>query len=131
MTKAGIAAIEEVTARGVSINATVSFSVAQTIAVAEAVERGLARRKAEGKSIEDMTPVCTIMVGRVDDWMRVVAERDGITGDPGATNWAGVAVMKKAYGIFLKRGFRTRTGGLRGPSIKCCRRCPSIAIRIA
>jgi len=108
VTKAGIAAIEEVTARGISVNATVSFAVAQTIAVAEAVERGLARRKADGKSSEDMTPVCTIMVGRVDDWMRVVAERDGITGDPGATNWAGVAVMKKAYGIFLKCGFKTR-----------------------
>jgi transaldolase len=34
-TRAGIEAIEEVTARGVSINATVSFSVPQAIAVAE------------------------------------------------------------------------------------------------
>jgi transaldolase len=40
-THAGIAAIEESTYRGVSINATVSFTLPQCIAVAEAVERGL------------------------------------------------------------------------------------------
>ncbi len=53
VTKAGIQAIEEATFHGVSINATVSFTVPQAIAVAEAVERGLNRRSAEGKSIED------------------------------------------------------------------------------
>src|ERR1700761_5602784 len=46
-TKAGIAAMEEATYRGVSVNATVSFCVPQSIAVAEAVERGLKRREAE------------------------------------------------------------------------------------
>src|SRR5574339_428368 len=64
VTKAGVKAIEEATYQGVSINATVSFTVPQAIAVAEAVERGLNRRTAEGKSIEEMAPVCTIMVGR-------------------------------------------------------------------
>ena len=46
--KAGIKAIEELTYRGVSVNATVSFTVAQALAVAEAVERGLKRRSEEG-----------------------------------------------------------------------------------
>jgi len=46
--KAGIEAFEELTYRGVSINATVSFTCAQAVAVAEAVERGLKRREAEG-----------------------------------------------------------------------------------
>ena len=40
-TSAGIAAIEEATRLGVNINATVSFTLPQAIAVAEAVERGL------------------------------------------------------------------------------------------
>src|SRR5687767_11354444 len=52
VTAAGVKAIEEATYCGVSINATVSFSVPQAIAVAEAVERGLNRRQAEGQSIE-------------------------------------------------------------------------------
>ncbi|MCH8339349.1 MAG: transaldolase, partial [Chloroflexi bacterium] len=77
-TKAGIAAIEEVTRNGASINATVCFSVPQSLAVAEAVERGLDQREADGESIEEMSPVCTIMIGRLDDWMQVLAKRDGI-----------------------------------------------------
>ena len=55
--KAGIEAFEEMTYRGVSINATVSFTCAQAIQVAEAVERGLKRREAEGLPTEQMHPV--------------------------------------------------------------------------
>lgn len=108
VTEAGIPAFEEATYRGVSINATVSFTVPQAIAVAEAVERGLRRREAEGLDISAMGPVCTIMVGRTDDWMRASAEKESITVDPGITEWAGVAVFKKAYRIYQERGYRTR-----------------------
>jgi transaldolase len=108
VTRAGIPAIEEATYQGVSINATVSFTLPQAIAVAEAVERGLRRREAEGKDISAMGPVCTLMVGRLDDWLKVQAERDLITTDPGYLEWAGVAVFKKAYKIFRERGYRIR-----------------------
>lgn len=108
VTSAGAAAFEEATYRGVSINATVSFTVAQAVAVGEAVERGLRRREAEGLDVSTMGPVCTIMVGRTDDWMRVSAEKDQITVDPGITEWAGVAVFKRAYAVYRERGFRTR-----------------------
>ena len=107
-TKAGIVAIEEATHRGISINATVCFTLPQCIAVAEAVERGLRRREAEGKTIESMGPVCTIMVGRLDDWMKVLLDKRDISVDPGVTEWAGVAVFKKTYAIFRKRGYRLR-----------------------
>jgi len=106
--RAGIPAIEEATYRGISINATVSFTLPQCIAVAEAVERGLVRREREGKNIASMGPVCTIMVGRLDDWLKVVAEKENITIDPGYLEWAGVAVFKKAYRIFRERGYRIR-----------------------
>jgi transaldolase len=108
VTRAGIPAIEEATYRGISINATVSFSLPQCIAVAEAVERGLKRREKEGKDISAMGPVCTIMVGRLDDWLKVVVERENIAIDPGYLEWAGVAVFKKAYQIFRERGYRIR-----------------------
>lgn len=107
-TRAGIVAIEEVTYRGISINATVSFTLPQCIAVAEAVERGLQRREREGKDVASMGPVCTIMVGRLDDWMKVIAEKDTMTLDPGTLEWAGVAVFKKAYRLFRERGYRVR-----------------------
>lgn len=108
VTAAGVKAIEEATYQGVSINATVSFTVPQAIAVAEAVERGLNRREADGKPIAEMTPVCTIMVGRTDDWMKVLAKRDGIEVDPSFLDWAGIACMKKAYEVYRQRGYRTR-----------------------
>ena len=107
-TRAGIAAIEEVTARGVSINATVSFTLPQCVSVAEAVERGLSRREAEGKEIESMGPVCTIMVGRLDDWLKALLDKRDISVDPGYLEWAGVAVFKKTYGLFRERGYRLR-----------------------
>ena len=49
VTDAGITAIEEATAEGVSVLATVCFTVPQCLAVAEAVERGLKRRQEAGK----------------------------------------------------------------------------------
>jgi len=107
-TFAGIEAIEEATYRGVSINATVSFTLPQALAVAEAVERGLKRREKEKMDIAHMGPVCTLMVGRLDDWLKVVAEKDGIIADPWVLDWAGVAVMKKAYRIYKERGYRLR-----------------------
>ena len=106
--RAGIPAIEEATYQGVSINATVCFTLPQCIAVAEAVERGLRRREHDGKDIASMGPVCTIMVGRLDDWLRVMMERERIAIDPGYLEWAGVAVFKKTYAIFRERGYRIR-----------------------
>jgi transaldolase len=108
VTQAGVKAIEEVTYQGVNINATVCFSVAQALAVGQAVENGLLRREKEGLPVDKMSPVCTIMIGRLDDWMQVLAKRDGILADPGSANWAGIAAMKKAYPIFQERGYRTR-----------------------
>ena len=108
VTKAGIEAIEETTYLGVNINATVCFTVPQALAVAEAVERGLTRRAAEGKSLNEMTPVCTIMVGRMDDWLKVSAKKEGILVTPGDLEWAGIACMKKAYSIYKSRGYKTR-----------------------
>jgi transaldolase len=108
VTHAGIPAIEEATYLGISVNATVCFSLPQCVAVAEAVERGLRRREREGKDISAMGPVCTIMVGRLDDWLKVVLEKENIAIDPGYLEWAGVAVFKKTYQLFRERGYRIR-----------------------
>ena len=108
VTQAGIPAIEEATYRGISINATVCLSLPQCIAVAESVERGLKRREREGEEIATMGPVCTIMVGRLDDWLKVLIEKENVSIDPGYLEWAGVAVFKKTYKIFRERGYRIR-----------------------
>ena len=110
-TSAGIAAIEEATYRGVSVNTTVCFSVAQALAAGDAIEKGLRRREAEGLEVASMGPVVTVMMGRIEDWLRVQVERDGILADPAALPWSGVAVFKRAYGIFRERGYRMRLLG--------------------
>ncbi|GAB79300.1 transaldolase [Austwickia chelonae] len=107
-TSVGLEAIEEATYRGVSVNVTVSFTVAQAVAAGEAIERGLQRREAEGHPTEGMGPVVTIMVGRIDDWLKECYAADGLCFDPGHLEWAGVAVMKKAYREFTARGLRSR-----------------------
>ncbi len=107
-TAAGLVAIEEATALGISINATVSFTLPQALAVGAAVERGLDRRSAAGQDSATMSPVCTIMIGRLDDWLKAICERDGIIVDPAAPNWAGIAVFKRAAALYRERGYRTR-----------------------
>ena len=107
-TKTGLEAIEDATSRGISINVTVSFSVPQAVQAAEAIERGLKAREAAGHDTSEMGPVVTIMVGRLDDWLKHVVARDGIFIDPSALDWAGIAAMKRAYQIFQERGYRAR-----------------------
>jgi len=107
-TAAGLEALEAATAAGISINATVSFTVSQALAVGAAVERGLERRERAGHDIATMSPVCTVMIGRLDDWMKAIAERDDIDLDPAASNWAGLAVFKRVVALYRERGYRTR-----------------------
>ncbi len=107
-TAAGMAAVEEATFLGVNTMATVSFTVAQAVAAAEAAERGLARRAAAGLEVDALTPIVVLMIGRLDDWMKVLVERDGLAVDPAAPNWAGIAVFKRTNALFLERGYRSR-----------------------
>ena len=107
-TKAGIAAMEEATYQGVSVNATVCFTLPQCLAVAEAIERGMKRREKEGKDTATMGPVCTIMVGRLDDWLKVVHGKVGPQVNSEIFEFAGIAVFKKTYKIFRERGYRAR-----------------------
>jgi transaldolase len=110
-TAAGVEAMEEASYRGISVNATVSFSVAQALAAAQAVQRGIERREADGHDTSEMGPVITIMMGRIEDWLRFVVDRDGLILDPAALAWSGVAVFKRAYGEWQHHGFRARLLG--------------------
>ncbi|MEQ1878653.1 MAG: transaldolase family protein [Bdellovibrionia bacterium] len=102
----GIEAMEKLVAHGINVNATVSFSVSQAIAIAEAFERGLDKAERAGKGGSHLHPYVTIMVGRIDDHMQRTLTKEAITVDPGICHWAGVAVYKRAYQIFKTRGYR-------------------------
>lgn len=103
-TEVGIAAMEEMTARGIRVNATVSFTVAQALAVSAAFERGLKRARAAGRDADAIRLYITLMIGRVDDQLKRVAEAQKISVTPGAIEWSGIAVFKNAHRIFKQRG---------------------------
>lgn len=104
---AGLQAMEMATARGIVVTPTVCFSVAQAVAAAEAIERGLDQAKAKGIDISGMRPNVAIMVGRLDDHLKRIMAAEKISVDPGCLEWAGVAVFKRAYQNFKERGFRS------------------------
>lgn len=103
LTKAGLVALEALSAEGIRTNATVSFSVSQAVAAAEAMERGMRRQTRKDLTF---TPYVTIMVGRVADHLQEVQRARVLLADPGTTDWAGIAVFKKAHRVFRERGFR-------------------------
>jgi len=58
-----------------------------------------------------MGPVITVMMGRLEDWLRLQTERDAIIADPTALPWSGVAVFKRTVEEFERRGLRARPLG--------------------
>lgn len=107
-TKTGIEAMEEAAYRGVSINATLSFTVPQAVAVGAALERALDRRAADGLPEQEFGHVVTIMGGRLDDWLKKWTTANRILVTPGILEWAGVAALKHAHSVFQGRGYRSR-----------------------
>lgn len=108
VSSSGVRALEEATYAGVSVNGTVSFGLPQAVAAAEAIERGLARREKDGLPIDRISPSCTLMIGRADDWLKKCAERDSVPILPEHLEWGGVAVFKKAYALFKERRYRAK-----------------------
>jgi transaldolase len=65
VTAAGLDILEECTAQGITVTATVGFCVPQTIQIAERYRRGIQRAKANG--VEPGKCFAVIMIGRLDD----------------------------------------------------------------
>ena len=107
-TPLGFETAERLVARGIPVNTTVSFSVAQAIAAAEAIERGLEKFEANGNDPSTIHPYVTIMVGRVGDYLQRVAEsKGGVEIDDDSVILSGVWVFRHAARIFEEREFRS------------------------
>jgi transaldolase len=104
-TEAGLQAAEDLVADGINVNATVSFTVPQALAVARTFERGRERARARGLDSPRLHPYATVMVGRLDDHLQRVLVKDGVSIDPGYVHWAGIAVMKKVVRLFREKGY--------------------------
>jgi len=65
-TRQGVAAVQTLIADGINVNATLLFSVARYVEVAEAFMSGLEARVARGQSIDRVESVASFFVSRVD-----------------------------------------------------------------
>ena len=104
-TKAGIKAYEECVALGFNVAATVSFTVPQVLKVAEAARRGKERARRAG--IKEPLTIAVLMVGRLDDYLRDVAQDQESLVSESDIRQAGTACIKKAYKLFAERGYDT------------------------
>ena len=134
-TKAGLIVLEDCVAKGCNVAATVSFTVPQVMAVAEAFQRGAVRCRAGGK--EPGLGIAVLMVGRLDDYLRDVMHESGGPATEEDIIWAGTAAIKRAYALFTERGYESilMPAGCRGAyhirEIAGARMICSIAPKIA
>jgi transaldolase len=114
VTAAGLDALEECTADGLTVTATASFTVPQVIAVAERYRKGLQRAKAG--NIVPGRCFAVVMVGRLDDYLRDVAMDRKAAATESDIIQAGTATAKRAYSIFKERGYEAviMPAGMRG-----------------
>jgi len=103
VTAAGLDVLEKCTAEGITITATVSFTVPQVIATAERYRQGIQRARRNG--VEPGKCFAVIMVGRLDDYLRDVAQDYQADVDESDVQQAGLAVTKRAYSIYAQRGY--------------------------
>jgi transaldolase len=118
-TDAGVPAIEEMTARGYSINVTLIFSLTRHRQVAEAYLRGLERLVASGGEPSRIHSVASFFVSRVDtETDRRLAE----TGRDDLKGRLGIANAKLAYQQYkaLFRGERWDGLAARGATPQRC-----------
>jgi transaldolase len=100
---AGLDVLEDCIAEGISVTATISFTVPQVIATAERCRAG--RHRAENRGIKPGQCYSVIMIGRLDDYLREVALDNKEPVRESDIRQAGLAVTKRAYKIYRERNY--------------------------
>ena len=102
-TGAGLDVLEDCVAEGITVTATVSFTVPQAVAIAERHSAGI--KRALEKGIAPGKCFAVIMIGRLDDYLREVAHDSGASVSEADICQAGLAATKRAYAIYKSRGY--------------------------
>ena len=102
-TAAGLDVLAECIAEGITITATVSFTVPQVIAIAERCEQAAKKARKAGKRPGKCFAV--IMIGRIDDYLWDVARDRQASVMEADTKQAGLAITKRAYSIYREKGY--------------------------
>ncbi len=114
-TAAGLDVLEDCVAEGITVAATVSFSVPQVLEVAVRYQQGQARARQAGIKPAKCFPV--IMIGRIDDYLREVAQDRRSAATESDIRQAGLAITKRALHLYEERGYGANliVAALRGP----------------
>jgi transaldolase len=97
-TEAGVAAIDELTARAVNVNVTLLFSVERYEQVIDAYIRGLARRMDADEPLDTVASVASFFVSRVDAKVDPLLRPDS-----GLRGRVAIANARLAYARYLDR----------------------------
>lgn len=103
VTRAGLEAMEACAAEGINVVGTVSGTVSQALAMAEAYQRG--RDKAIKNGIEPGIGIAVLMIGRLDDYLRDVMNDTQAAASESDIKWAGISVFKRAYNLFKEKNY--------------------------
>lgn len=114
VTAAGLDVLEECAAEGITVTATVSYTVPQVLAIARRYQKGIERAGKAG--VKPGKCFAVIMIGRIDDYLRDVAHDSRAEVEESDIIQAGIAISKRAYGIFKEKGYKATImlAGLRG-----------------
>jgi transaldolase len=99
-TVAGLPAITELIARGISVNATLIFSVERYLQVFEAFMQGLENRVALGESVSEVTSVASFFVSRIDTAVDALLKQIGTAAALSLLGKAAIASAGLAYEAF-------------------------------
>ncbi len=102
-TKEGLTAIRRLTAAGVNVNATLLFSVARYLEVAQAYLQGLKERAMAGKPVTNVSSVASLFVSRIDTLVDRRLEESGKPGAGTLRGQAAIACARLAYREFLRQ----------------------------
>lgn len=102
-TKAGIWVLEELAALGIPTTATVCVSIPQIIETAKAYQRGCDRAVKAG--IKPARSTTAIVMGRLQDYLKILNEQRGTPVSISELEIACIAMVKRAYEIFIDRKY--------------------------
>lgn len=114
VTAAGLDVLEECIAQGITITATVSFTMSQAVAIGSRFQKGVERAKQAG--VRPGRCFAVIMVGRIDDYIRDVAHDRKAEVYESDIIQCGTAIIKRAYNYYNRHGFEAvlMPAGMRG-----------------
>ncbi|MDJ0350200.1 transaldolase [Cryobacterium sp. PH29-G1] len=101
-TEEGLEAIAEATARGISVNVTLIFSLDRYRGVIDAYLDGLARAYAAGLDLAGIRSVASFFVSRVDTEVDRQLEQIGTPSALGLRGLAGIANARLAHELFVR-----------------------------